>query len=226
MHTHAPFFHALLLCLNAFFLLSAAHAGNDIKPFRFVQLTDIHLSNKSAIEALQSSIDEINETDSIDFALITGDITDQGDRATMLRAKGMFDKLKIPYHVVLGNHETTWSESGCMDFRDIFGSESLCFEHNGVKFICFNSGPLLKMAYGHVSPKDIKWATEDIDNKDMDTHVNTEANTNSSVSKTSKVNIQATLTAKKETTCMVASFGKLKLISNQPVSIEYIKASD
>ncbi len=162
MHTHAPFFHALLLCLNAFFLLSAAHAGNDIKPFRFVQLTDIHLSNKSAIEALQSSIDEINETDSIDFALITGDITDQGDRATMLRAKGMFDKLKIPYHVVLGNHETTWSESGCMDFRDIFGSESLCFEHNGVKFICFNSGPLLKMAYGHVSPKDIKWATEEL----------------------------------------------------------------
>lgn len=73
---------------------------------------------------------------------------------------------------------------------------------------------------------DIKWTTEDIDNKDMDTHVNTEANTNSSVSKTSKVNIQATLTAKKETTCMVASFGKLKLISNQPVSIEYIKASD
>lgn len=150
----------LLLGLSLYLPLTAN--AQEIKPFKFVQLTDLHLSNKSAIDALQYSIDEINATDSIDFALITGDITDQGDRATMIRAKSYFDKLKVPYHIVLGNHETTWSESGCMDFREIFGEESFCFEHNGVKFICFNSGPLLKMAYGHVSPKDIKWATDEL----------------------------------------------------------------
>ena len=151
---------AVLICLGL--TAYATYAEAKVKPFKFVQLTDIHLSNKSAIDALQCSIDEINATDSIDFALITGDITDQGDRATMQRAKSYFDKLKVPYYVVLGNHETTWSESGCMDFQDIFGQESLSFEHNGIKFICFNSGPLLKMAYGHVSPKDIKWATEEL----------------------------------------------------------------
>ena len=95
--------------------------------FRFAQLTDIHLSpnNPNPTEDLLRSIAQINATDSIDFVLVTGDIAEEGDRATMEKVKSCLDLLKVKYYVVLGNHETKWSDSGCTAFGEIFGFTSL-----------------------------------------------------------------------------------------------------
>ena len=71
--------------------------------------------------------------------------------------------LKAKYYVALGNHETKWSDSGCTAFGEIFGSERFEFEHKGFLFLGFNSGPLMRMAYGHVVPQDIRWMTEEMD---------------------------------------------------------------
>lgn len=130
--------------------------------FRFAQLTDIHLSpnNPNPTEDLLRSIAQINATDSIDFVLVTGDIAEEGDRTTMKKVKSCLDLLKVKYYVVLGNHETKWSDSGCTAFGEIFGGERFEFEHKGFLFLGFNSGPLMRMAYGHVVPQDIRWMTE------------------------------------------------------------------
>ena len=135
--------------------------------FRFAQLTDIHLTpnNPNPTEDLLRSIAQINATDSIDFVLVTGDLTEEGDRATMEKVKSCLDLLKVPYHVALGNHETKWSDSGCTAFGEIFGGERFEFEHKGFLFLGFNSGPLMRMAYGHVVPQDIRWMTEEIGEK-------------------------------------------------------------
>ena len=129
------------------------------------QLTDIHLSpnNPNPTEDLLRSIAQINATDSIDFVLVTGDIAEEGDRATMEKVKSCLDLLKVKYYVVLGNHETKWSDSGCTAFGEIFGGERFEFEHKGFLFLGFNSGPLMRMAYGHVVPQDIRWMTETMD---------------------------------------------------------------
>lgn len=133
--------------------------------FRFAQLTDIHLSpnNPNPTEDLLRSIVQINATDSIDFVLVTGDIAEEGDRTTMEKVKSCLDLLKVKYYVVLGNHETKWSDSGCTAFGEIFGGERFEFEHKGFLFLGFNSGPLMRMAYGHVVPQDIRWMTETMD---------------------------------------------------------------
>lgn len=86
--------------------------------------------------------------------MVTGDITEEGDRATMLKVKETLDLLKAKYYVILGNHETKWSDSGCTAFGEIFGGERFEFEHKGILFLGFNSGPLMRMAYGHVVPQD------------------------------------------------------------------------
>lgn len=150
------FISALLVCLLPFMAQAQQIA------FRFAQLTDIHLSpsNPNPTEDLLRSIAQINATDSIDFVLVTGDITEEGDRATMEKVKSCLDLLKVKYYVALGNHETKWSDSGCTAFGEIFGGERFDFEHKGFLFLGFNSGPLMRMAYGHVVPQDIRWMTE------------------------------------------------------------------
>ncbi|MBQ8502228.1 MAG: PQQ-binding-like beta-propeller repeat protein [Bacteroides sp.] len=147
----------LTMCL---LLPLSMQAQQDV--FRFAQLTDLHLSpnNPAPTEDLLRSIAQINATDNIDFVLVTGDLTEEGDRTTMEKVKSCLDLLKVPYYAVLGNHETKWSDSGCTAFGEIFGGERFEFEHKGVLFLGFNSGPLMRMAYGHVVPQDINWMKE------------------------------------------------------------------
>ena len=130
--------------------------------FRFAHLTDLHISpnNPNPTEDLLRSVAQINATDNIDFVLVTGDITEEGDRASLEKAKSCLDLLKVKYYVALGNHETKWSDSGCTAFGEVFGYERFEFEHKGFLFLGFNSGPLMRMAYGHVVPQDIRWMTE------------------------------------------------------------------
>ena len=154
-----------LLCL-AFVPVRAQH-----QPFRFAQITDIHLTTNDhrPTEDLLRSIAQINATDSLDFVLVTGDLTDEGDRETMLNVKSCLELLKVKYYVLLGNHETKWSDSGCTAFSEIFGPERIAFKHKGFLFLCFNSGPLMRMAYGHVVPQDIQWMKEEMEKNDMPT---------------------------------------------------------
>ena len=142
-------------------LLSLGGQAQSVQ-FRFAHLTDLHFSpnNPNPTEDLLRSVAQINATEGIDFVLVTGDITEEGDRASMEKVKSCLDLLKVKYYVALGNHETKWSDSGCTAFGEIFGSERFEFEHKGFLFLGFNSGPLMRMAYGHVVPQDIRWMTE------------------------------------------------------------------
>lgn len=139
----------------------------QIGTFRFAQLTDIHLSqnNPNPTEDLLRSIAQINATDSLDFVLVTGDITEEGDNATLHKVKQCLDLLRYPYYTVMGNHETKWSESGCTMFAKIFGGERFSFFHKGIQFIGFNTGPFMRMAFGHVKPQDISWIQSTIKDK-------------------------------------------------------------
>lgn len=132
--------------------------------FSFALLTDVHISNHNQrpLEDLRHSVDEINATQGLDFVLISGDITESGDKKALMTCKSEFDRLNIPYYITNGNHETTWSESGVMDFNRVFGDNRFAFVHENVLFIGFNSGPVLKMADGHVAPQDITWAEDKI----------------------------------------------------------------
>jgi outer membrane protein assembly factor BamB/Icc-related predicted phosphoesterase len=150
-------------------LLSLGGQAQSVS-FRFAHLTDLHLStnNPNPTEDLLRSVAQINATENIDFVLITGDITEEGDRACLEKAKSCLDLLKVKYYVALGNHETKWSDSGCTAFGEVFGYERFEFEHKGFLFLGFNSGPLMRMAYGHVVPQDIRWMTETMEKAGKD----------------------------------------------------------
>lgn len=150
----------LVFCLSLFLLPLQAQTGG----FRFAHLTDLHLGEgrSEATEDLLLSIAQINATDNLDFVWVTGDLTEEGDRKTLELAKRYLSLLKVPYYVLTGNHETKWSDSDGMAFAKFFGSERKAFEHKGILFVGFNSGPLMRMAFGHIAPQDLSWAGETI----------------------------------------------------------------
>ncbi|MBR2450490.1 MAG: PQQ-binding-like beta-propeller repeat protein [Paludibacteraceae bacterium] len=133
--------------------------------FSFALLTDTHIStsNPRPMEDLQRSIADINQNPNIEFVVVTGDLTENGDRASIEAIKAALDQLRVPYYAASGNHETTWSESGVMDFTRVFGDSRFAFSHNGMYFIGFNSGPVIRMADGHVAPQDIAWLKHNLD---------------------------------------------------------------
>ena len=133
--------------------------------FSFALLTDTHIStsNPRPMEDLQRSIADINQNSSIEFVVVTGDLTENGDLASIQAIKNALDQLNVPYYAASGNHETTWSESGVMDFSRVFGDSRFAFTHNDMYFIGFNSGPVIRMADGHAAPQDITWLKHNLD---------------------------------------------------------------
>lgn len=140
-------------------LLSCSRVGIDaIKPFKFAYLSDVHIAaGLSSVADLEASIADINSQDSLDFVILAGDITEFGSDEEFTIARETLSKLKIPYYIIGGNHDSKWSESGCTSFAKIFGSDRFYFVHNGVYFVGTNSGPNMRMMPGYVPRETFEW---------------------------------------------------------------------
>lgn len=147
--------------LVLFFLLAAVglSAQNSVnKPFSFAYLSDIHIAEgTSRIDDAITCVNDINSLPQIKFVIIAGDITEFGADEEIQTAKNIFDKLKVPYYIVAGNHDAKWSESGCNTFVKVFGYEGFNFDYGGIKFIGCNSGPNMRMAPALVPRETIVW---------------------------------------------------------------------
>ncbi|MBQ7824027.1 MAG: PQQ-binding-like beta-propeller repeat protein [Bacteroidaceae bacterium] len=131
--------------------------------FKFALMSDLHVTSDSIAENdVRRAVDQINNTPGIDFVIVSGDLSETGDRLSLEKAKSILDGLKPKYYATSGNHETKWSESGATDFGQIFGSDRFRFEHQGILFLGFNTGPVIRMAEGHVAPQDISWLNENL----------------------------------------------------------------
>lgn len=144
--------------------------GEDNSPqtqdisFRFALFTDLHVSmtNEESTNDLINAVTDLNNQRDIAFVLISGDLTETGDYASLVKVKDILDKLNCKYYIIPGNHETKWSESGATDFARVFGDDKFRTFMNGYLFLGFNTGPVIKMGDGHVAPQDIQWVTRQL----------------------------------------------------------------
>ena len=156
-------FRSLFIFINIFLCSITFLFGQTDNTFNFAILTDLHVTKAgNAAEDLQRAVDQINGSGDIEFVLVTGDITEEGDRESLMKAKSILDGLNIKYYAIPGNHETKWSDSGVTAFGDIFGNERFRLDYKGFLFLGFNTGPLMRMADGHVAPQDINWLKNEL----------------------------------------------------------------
>jgi outer membrane protein assembly factor BamB/predicted phosphodiesterase len=144
----------LLLCLLP--LLVSAETG----PFRFAWLSDTHVGSGTGDQDLRAAVRDINSLTGLSFVVHSGDVTEYGSREQLRLAKDILEGIKIPCHVIPGNHDCKWSESGATDFGRLWKEDRFVFEHGGFRFIGIHEGPLMKMGDGHWAPQDVRWLEE------------------------------------------------------------------
>ena len=64
--------------------------------------------------------------------ILSGDITDFGSDSEFMLAKKILDSLNKPWHIIPGNHDANWSESGTNSFKKIFGAETFQFKYGDI----------------------------------------------------------------------------------------------
>jgi hypothetical protein len=114
--------------------------------FRFVVLNDLHIdSDDLGVSRAQISraVDEINTfAGQIAFVIVAGDLAQSGTAAALQTelqaAKDELDRLTVPYHVTIGNHDVTTTGDDTA-FGALFGATSYRFEHDGMHFLALRT---------------------------------------------------------------------------------------
>jgi outer membrane protein assembly factor BamB/predicted phosphohydrolase len=144
----------LLLFIIASGFCQKTEKSQNIK---FVQLTDLHVSVGNDNDfLLQNIVKEINNSDN-EFVVVTGDLTNRGADDELNQVHAILANLKIPYHVISGNHETNWSESAGLTYKKIWGDDRFVFSKGNYLFVGFPCGPYMKMGDGFVKHEDVLW---------------------------------------------------------------------
>jgi len=132
--------------------------------FKFAHVSDTHIGSNHADEDLRRTVASINSDSTLKFVIITGDVTDFGTDAEFHLAKQILDSLNKPWHIIPGNHDANWSESGTNSFKKIFGSETTDFSYGGYRFLGTVCGPNMRMSPGQVSRENIVWLDSTLEN--------------------------------------------------------------
>ena len=104
---------------------------------RFVMISDSH----QWLDDLKSEVNDINRrSDSLDFVIHCGDLTDFGATREFQWTRDHLQKLKIPFVALLGNHDCLGT--GNQSYQKIFGNPDFSFIAGKVKFVCLNTNAI------------------------------------------------------------------------------------
>ncbi len=154
--------------LFSFFLPIIFISSGFTQSYKYGWISDIHIGAPGAESDLENVVDDINNRKDISFVVVTGDIAEKGRNEELETAKTILDSLKVPYHIIPGNHDTKWSESGCTKFKELWKDDKFDFQYDGVEHIGMNSGIPWRGAGGHFAVEDLPWLDSVLANTNKD----------------------------------------------------------
>lgn len=88
---------------------------------KFIQITDSHFSSskeeytqrevETSKNTLEKTVKDINSISDVDFVVFTGDNIDTANEPDLKQFLSIANKLKVPYYMVIGNHEVFKSQN-------------------------------------------------------------------------------------------------------------------
>ena len=103
---------------------------------RFVAMGD----SQRWYDETEDFVQAINQRDDIDFVIHGGDMSDFGMTNEFLMQRDIMNKLKVPYVVLIGNHDCLGT--GEETYKAVFGATNFSFIAGDIKFICLNTNAL------------------------------------------------------------------------------------
>jgi outer membrane protein assembly factor BamB/predicted MPP superfamily phosphohydrolase len=126
-------------------------------PLKFAHVSDTHIGSNNADMDLRRTVQDINNDPTLQFVVISGDITEFGADKEEKLAKQILDSLNKPWYIIPGNHDGNWSESGANIFKQVFGSETFYFKAGKYVFLGTACGPNMRMGPGQIPRENIEW---------------------------------------------------------------------
>lgn len=123
--------------VNAANIQKIEEAVKDKDTIRFAVISDSH----QWLDDLKDEVNDINRrSDSLDFVIHCGDLSDFGATCEFQWTRDHLQKLKIPFVALLGNHDCLGT--GNQTYEVIFGNPDFSFIAGGVKFVCLNTNAI------------------------------------------------------------------------------------
>ncbi|MEP6754343.1 MAG: PQQ-binding-like beta-propeller repeat protein [Chthonomonadales bacterium] len=156
----------ILLCL-----VPSVAFGQKETTFRFVHVTDTHLTASANIEPLKQLAGELNAMSPMPaFVVDSGDVTEAARPEEFARFQEAAGLLKMPFCCAPGNHDTRWSANGKQAFKDVFKQLYQSFDYGGCHFVVLDSTMLLEHQ-GHFDTYELKWLATDLKKMKKETPV-------------------------------------------------------
>lgn len=97
-------FFTLFVIIVAFLITIPKSFAENIK---FVQVTDAHMAKNSEFSqrVLKATVEDINKQADISFVVFTGDNINYAEEEDLKIFAKIVKKLKVPYYIVIGNHD-------------------------------------------------------------------------------------------------------------------------
>lgn len=136
----------------------AALSDGDSKPFKIALLADPHYH----FGKLEEAIAHINRNPEYVFAIVAGDITENGLMQEYVYFHETMSNLKIPYLAVIGNHD--YLANGERVFDQMYGPLNYTFVFNETRFVLFDNNTIESE-----KEPDFEWVAEQlVNNGDVD----------------------------------------------------------
>lgn len=128
-------------------------------PVTFLSIGDMHLTDRGSMSYPRKVVDAMNDEGG-ELVLACGDLASKPTESELKLSKEVLDRLDMPYHPVLGNHDALHrGDKEETLFRTVFSQKqnSYCFAHRGVLFMGVDHG--CGQAYGNnaVRPYVMTW---------------------------------------------------------------------
>ena len=137
--------------------LSGLSNGQSLK---YAWIISPNIGQAGADTALSNVITSINSDSTLEFVIVSGNLTAHGYNKELEQTKSILDKLSIPYNVIPGENDLRRSESAGEKINSIFGAKHFLYKNRNYIYLGLNNTVTWRNGRGHFSPEELSWLTD------------------------------------------------------------------